>query len=210
MRTNLGQLLSQRAQRTPELEAMVEVETGRRFSWSELDARANRTARALVELGVGSGDRVALLLMNGSEIFESYMAIAKLGGIAVPLNWRLVPDELSFLLRDSGALGLIYGDDFDEQVGEIAGRGRAGSGVQHWLRVGGEAGRPDFSLSYDAVQENASSAPPESLAGADDDLLILYTSGTTGRPKGAVHTHDTALWGGTSFNLSLDMRYRDT
>ena len=139
MRDNLGQVLSQRAQRTPDLEAMVEVETGRRFSWSQLEARANRTAQALLELGVRPGDRVALLLMNGSEIFESYMAIAKLGGIAVPLNWRLVPDELSFLLRDSGALGLIYGDDFDEQVGEIAGRGTAGSGVQHWLRVGGEA-----------------------------------------------------------------------
>jgi acyl-CoA synthetase (AMP-forming)/AMP-acid ligase II len=209
MRENLGLFLAKRAELTPRHEAFVQVETGLRLTWAELNARTNRMANALLELGVRPGDRVALLLMNGPEMFESYAAIAKLGAIAVPLNWRLVPDELSVLLQDSGAVCLIFGEAFDAQASELARRGAAASAVRHWLRAGDDAALPGFAGSYARVQAGASNAEPACGAAGEDDLLILYTSGTTGRPKGAVHTHRTAIWGATNFGVSLDLRYLD-
>src|SRR5262245_38772348 len=208
MRHNAGLFLAKRAELSPDLQGLYQVETGLRLSWAEWNARANRTAHALHGLGLRPGDRVALLLMNGPEIFESYAAIAKLGAIAVPLNWRLVPDELSFALLDSGSVCLIYGEAFDANAAELARRGATGSAVRHWLRAGDDAGLPAFARSYARLQSEAFPAAPPVGAAGEDDLLILYTSGTTGRPKGAVHSHRTAIWGATNFGVSLDMRYR--
>src|SRR5262245_57052821 len=209
MQENIGLFLAKRAELTPRQQGFVQVEAGLRLTWAELNARANRIANALRALGVRPGERVALLLMNGPEMFESYTAVAKLGAIAVPLNWRLVPDELSVLLLDSGAVCLIFAEGFDVQAAELARRGAAGSHVKHWLRAGDDAALPGFARSYAGTQAEASDAEPPIGASGTDDLLILYTSGTTGRPKGAVHTHRTAIWGATNFGVSLDLRYRD-
>ena len=175
MQENIGLFLAKRAELTPRHEGFVQVETGLRLTWAELNARANRIANALLALGVRPGDRVALLLMNGPEMFESYAAIAKLGAIAVPLNWRLVPDELSVLLLDSGAVCLIFADGFDAQAAELSRRGAAGSSVKHWLRVGDDAALPGFARSYARAQAEASAAePPVGASG-------------TGRPADPVH-----------------------
>src|SRR5262245_64538892 len=145
MRHNAGLFLAKRAELSPDLQGLYQVETGLRLSWAEWNARANRTAHALHGLGLRPGDRVGLLLLNGPEIFESYAAIAKLGAIAVPLNWRLVPDELSVLLLDSGAVCLIFADGFDVQAAELARRGSVASHVKHWLRAGDDATLPGFA-----------------------------------------------------------------
>src|SRR5690348_3611037 len=92
MRNNIGLLLAKRALLSPNLDGLVEVERERRFTFAGLNARANRAANALRALGVRKGDRVALLLMNGVEFSASFFAIAKIGAVIVPLNWRLVAD----------------------------------------------------------------------------------------------------------------------
>lgn len=112
MESNIGLFLTKRARLSPNLEGWVDVATERRYSFAELNARCNRTANALASLGVKKGDRVALLLMNSVEFCESFFAIGKLGAVCVPLNWRLVPDELAFILKDSGSTHLIYGEEF--------------------------------------------------------------------------------------------------
>lgn len=207
MQSNVGLLLAKRAHLSPDLEAVVDTATGRRFRYAELDARCNRTANALAARGVGPGDRVALLLMNGPEFVETFFAAAKLGAGVVPLNWRLVPDELSFILKDSGARTLVFGAEFAEAVASLHAGGADGSEVATWVQVGGETA--DFALDYDALQGEADAASPAIGAAGDDLLYVMYTSGTTGRPKGVIHTHSTALWASLTILATAEMRFRD-
>jgi O-succinylbenzoate-CoA ligase len=209
MRNNVGLMLAKRAACSPRLEGVVEVESGRRFTYAELNARANRTANALAATGVGKGDRVALLLMNSVEYVESFFAVAKLGAIAVPLNWRLVADELAFILKDSGATTLIYGGEFAAVVADLHGRGADGSAIRTWIHVGAGDTRAEVAQSYDALQAAASDREPEIGASDGDDLYIMYTSGTTGLPKGAVHTHASAMWASMTILATGDVRYGD-
>ena len=204
MHHNLGRILSSRARVSGSLEALVEVERGRRFSYAELNARSNRAAHLLREQGVRAGDRVALLMGNGVEYLESYFGTAKLGAVTVPLNWRLVPDELEFILRDSGAGTLIFDAEFAATAEALSGRDLP---VRHWLCVGDD--RPGFASDYAALLEAAPELEPK-LGAADEDLLFLmYTSGTTGRPKGVVHTHDSMLWSSLTVLTTAEIRRRD-
>ena len=208
-RENLGLGLERRAACSPEREALVDVATDTRLSWRELDARVNQLAQALLARGIRSGDRVALLLPNGLEIFESLLAVAKLGGVVVPINWRLVAKEIAFLLADSGARCLIYGDQFEDAVRQLQrGEGDEELQVEHWLRCGAGA-PPDFAVDYAELRDAAPATPPETTTWGDDPVLILYTSGTTGRPKGAVHSHRTAMAGAVSFGREFEIRRGD-
>jgi acyl-CoA synthetase (AMP-forming)/AMP-acid ligase II len=130
MRNNVGLLLAKRADLSPTMDGIVEVERERRFTFAGVNARCNRTANALRALGIGPGDRVALLLMNGVEFTEAFFAIAKIGAIVVPLNWRLVADELAFILGDSGAVCLIYDEEFQTVVTDLRARGAETTAVR--------------------------------------------------------------------------------
>jgi O-succinylbenzoate-CoA ligase len=209
MRNNVGLLLAKRAEMSPSLEAYVDVDSGERLSYPELNARANRTANALRDLGVKKGDRVALLLMNSREFVEAFFGLAKIGAIVVPLNWRLVADELSFILKDSGATVLLYGGEFANTVKSLHDGGAEATDIQHWIHVGDAETRDNFALAYDDVQAKGADAEPEIVADEDDLLYIMYTSGTTGLPKGAVHTHNTVIWACVTIGPTTDTRYRD-
>ncbi len=205
MQENLGLYLTKRAQLGPDREALVELERGRRFTYAELNARTNRIAHTMLARGVAKGDRVAVLTMNGAEFIETYFGLAKIGAVMVPLNWRLVPEELSFILGDAGAHVLVFDHEFDEAAAAL----HAGdTPIREWIRVG-EAGGPDFAASYDALTAEAPSDEPEIRASDDDLLFIMYTSGTTGLPKGAVHTHASMIASSITMNMTADMRYTD-
>jgi O-succinylbenzoate-CoA ligase len=207
MKMNIGQFLSRRAFLSPRLEAMVEPALGgRRLSFRELNARSNRVAHALRASGVKHGDRVALLLMNGAEFIESFLAVAKIGAVNVPLNWRLLADELEFILEDSGATVLLYADNFAPVVAELQRRGDK-TDVRCWVQLGGSTA--PFAQDYAAWTGGQPESEPEA-AGADDDLLfIMYTSGTTGLPKGVMHSHRTVMWSAMNVTASADFHYKD-
>ncbi|MEO8452704.1 MAG: long-chain fatty acid--CoA ligase [Gemmatimonadota bacterium] len=205
MRENLGVFLAKRAHLGPAAEALVEIERGHRFTYSELNARANRVAHLLRAKGVQKGDRVACLLMNGVESVESYFGVAKIGAVLVPLNWRLVPDELEFILNDSGAIILIYDAEVAPAVAALRNRATA---VQTWLGVG-PAGAVSSEDSYERAFNQASPAEPVAAGEGDDLLFIMYTSGTTGRPKGAMHTHASMIWGSLTWNMTCELRIGD-
>ena len=192
MENNIGWWLAKRAFLSPQREAYV-GDDGARLTFAELNERCNRAANAFLDAGVRKGERVALLLMNSPEFVEAYFALAKIGAVVVPLNWRLVADELEFILKDSGAQRLVFDDEFVDTVADLHSRGEK-TDVRHWLQAGsGETAY--FASTYAAFRDAASSAEPTIAARGEDMLYIMYTSGTTGLPKGVVHTHDTTIWG---------------
>ncbi len=208
MLNNIGLYLGKRAHMNPNVEAVVDVATERRFTFREVDERANAIANALLAKGIKKGDRVAILMMNGIEFYESFMGLAKIGAVSVPVNWRLVADELTYILQDAGAVGLIYGSEFGELVADIHGRGDD-TDITLWLETSQGAARQLFADDYDEVLASGSTEAPEITAGDDDDVYIMYSSGTTGLPKGAQHTHNTVTWALITANATFDMRPKD-
>ena len=191
MKNNLGLFLTKRAFLTPDREAYVDSHSPLRLTYQALNARANQVANGFLAAGIRKGERVALLLMNSAEFMESYFALAKIGAVVVPLNWRLVADELEFILKDSETERLIFDGDFVDTVAELHSRGDK-TDVRQWLQVGDEVAH--FAESYTTFRDQAAADEPDCTAADDDMLYIMYTSGTTGLPKGVVHTHDTAIW----------------
>jgi len=209
MKNNIGLLLTKRAFLQPEREVYVESDGSRRYTYRELNDRANRLANAFLADGIEKGERVGLLLMNSAEFMEAFFALGKIGAVVVPLNWRLVADELEFILKDSGTKRLIFDDDFASTVGDLESRGDK-TDIDQWLQVvasGNDDDREAFAVSYATFRDAASSDEPECTAEDDDMLYIMYTSGTTGLPKGVVHTHGTSLWG--VITISATARYYD-
>ena len=210
MPSNIGLLLAKRAAITPNKEAFIEWERQRRFTYRELNKRSNRIANQLLERGIGPGDRVATLLKNGIEFVESYFAIAKIGAVMVPVNWRLVAAEINYILSDAGACVLIYDADFDDVTGQLQSDSRGELNCQHWLRCADDnTSPPPWANDYDTLAANGSIEEPPTGAWDNDNLFIMYTSGTTGYPKGAVHSHDGMLWSQLTSMSTSDMRGDD-
>ena len=205
---NIGNLLARRAHINGTVEALYDVAAGRRYTYAELNAETNKAASLLTSLGVGKGDRVGLLLMNSAEFMTAFFATAKLGAVVVPLNWRLVADELEFILKDSGTKALVFGAEFAATVTDLQSRGPK-TDVREWLYVGEPDAKPDFAHDY--VVESSAQRPlePAVTASGDDLLYIMYTSGTTGLPKGVMHSHNTQYWALSTVCTTSDFTKRD-
>lgn len=157
---------------------------GKTTSWGELHWRVERLADALARRGVGEGDRVMILMLNNTEYIESVFAINTLGAIAVPVNFRLTPPEIAYQVGDSGATVIITDTVLAPLVGAVS---TLTDALATRIVVGAPTG--DETLGYeDLLAEDG--APHEQRDIAEDSAaLIMYTSGTTGNPKGAVLTH---------------------
>lgn len=170
-------MLADAVTRHPSGEALVCGST--RLTYSELGAAAARLAGGLAGLGIAPGDRVALLLPNSAEFVIALIGIIRLGAIAVPLNIREGPSELAFVLADCGATALIHGAELAASIPPPG----ATPVIAHHIAVEAAPGSMDFQ-----ALTSASPRPPATSA-EEDVAAILYTSGTTGRPKGATLTH---------------------
>ena len=176
----VGDILEKSAWVNPNKTAWVGE--GIRLTFAESNERTNRVANSLLEMGLRKGDRIALLAKNSVQYMELYFAIAKLGGVAVPVNWRLNKDELIYILRDSGPKAIFYSEEFSTLVeglkAEIA-------SVAESIQIDGNTN----TLSYDQLVERGS---PKRLAidlRVDDVAIQFYTGGTTARPKGVLWSH---------------------
>ena len=161
-------------------QAIVDLDSGRTLSYGDLHHRIDALAAHLQSVGVKKGDRVALLAHNGPEYFDIQFAGQRIGSIAVLLNWRLTVPELEFIVGDCSPSVLIYSPEFAETANEIAAR----CGVEALIPIDDD---------YEAIV--GSGAQPETcLVEHDDPSTIMYTSGTTGHPKGAIITHGMTFW----------------
>jgi fatty-acyl-CoA synthase len=191
----MGSWVARHARRIPEKDALVFH--GRKVTYAALDARARAVARGLSDLGVRKGDRVAVLLLNGLPLIEILLACTHVGAIFLPLNVRLSAEEIAFILSDAAPRLVAYESAFLPVVARV----RAGSGALAWVQTDGDAG-PGV-LSYASLHEGrAPLAMPEAVR-ADDPALMMYTSGTTGRPKGAVLSHGNLLWNDIQILLAI-------
>jgi fatty-acyl-CoA synthase len=184
----LGNELRRLTERCPHREAIVFEE--RRWSFLQLNAEVNRAAHAFAALGVGPGDRIGLSLSNRPELFTAYFAAQKLGAIAVLLNYSLTPAELTFI--GNNCAPTIWLCDA-RTAASVAGALPTVEGVKHVIHCGpGE--RPSGALGYhEVVARGADAEPPTPAIAPTAPSLIMYTSGTTGRPKGVVLSH-AAQW----------------
>ena len=197
----IGKVLSQRALITPNREAMIS--RGRRFTFSQLNERSNQMANALLGLGVNPGDRVGILMANNNEFVETYFAAAKIGAVLVPLNIRLAPPELDFILEDCSVSTFIFGHGFDGKVKDM----EYLRNVQHRISTG-PCSLLD-TLDYEQLLALAPSVEPSAPASEDDLQVIMYTSGTTGQPKGAMLTHGNMYVGAVDILIGLHYEYPD-
>ena len=151
-------------------------------TFEELERRSDRLAAALTARGVSPGDRVGLLMHNCIELVEAFFGCQKAGACPVPLNFRLVAAEIAFILEDSEAAALIVGEGLHELgIAAVAAAGAPGVLI-------GVGGAPGGFEGYEEALAGAGDPPRPAVRGADLAFL-MYTSGTTGRPKGAMLTH---------------------
>ena len=179
--------LANHAGRTPGKPAIADIESGRRFTYGEFNARTGRLAHFLASsLEVGRGDRVGVLAHNSSDLFEMQFACAKLGAIFAPFNWRLTAAELEYIIGDTAPKVIFHGPEFAETL-----RGLVKTlGVKHLVET---TGLGDASLYEQAISGASDEAAPVEVT-HDDTWIILYTSGTTGRPKGAMLTYGVTFY----------------
>ena len=185
-----GDLLGERARLTPGRTALVYVPTGERLTYAELDARAARVASSWHgPLGLAKGDRIGLLAHNRPEFLDCFFAAGKSGIVIVPLGTRLTAHELEHIVRDSGMRMLIYDGAFAEVVRAL----RERVDLERWIALDAPVDPSD--LRYTDLLASLSPLPsPLSPCLPEDLYCLLYTSGTTGKPKGVMVPHRMVSW----------------
>jgi len=170
--------------RTPDKIAAVDLASERRFTYRQFDARISHLATHLAHhLKVARGDRVAVLALNTTDTLEVQFACGRLGAVFLPLNTRLTVPELEFIVGDAAPKVMVHDNDLAETALTVA----KSCNVEHALRLGPNA-------SYEAAISAAKPLQAAEPVTLDDISTIMYTSGTTGQPKGAIITHGMTFW----------------
>jgi fatty-acyl-CoA synthase len=200
-----GHLMWKRADLTPERIALVELETGARYTYEALNARINRLANFLRDkLGVIEGDRVSILAKNSVVYLDLLYGLPKIGAIFAPFNWRLTAAEIIYMVKDLEPKVLICESGFASLLEEIS----AEVNIEHIVSLRGL----DYKGArvYEEEVEVASSDEPwQPEMDAETPYAILYTSGTTGHPKGAVIPHRQVLFNCVNTAASWGLREDD-
>jgi acyl-CoA synthetase (AMP-forming)/AMP-acid ligase II len=195
MKVHIGYFLARMARTNPNRVALVYE--GLSTSYRELNSKVNRLSHSLVNLGLRPGDKVATLFLNCPELVVTYFAVLKAGGVLVPLNARLRPEELFFMIDHSDAKFLVSAEAFGQAVASI--RERLPS-LQAAIFAGKDL--PVNTESFSDLVRRGSEHEPKVDVSEDNEFAIIYTAGTTGRSKGVLLTHRNFIWGMLNQNTS--------
>jgi fatty-acyl-CoA synthase len=167
------------------------IAEGIKYSYRDLHRRINRLSNFLLQAGMQKGDRVAVLLRNCHEYIEIFFALSKIGGILVPLNWRLVLPELEFIIEDSGSRFIIFDGDFIDNAAKLQEKIPMDVAIVCATEESRIEDLQDWMRDYEASLDGSSDLEPQIAcsAGDEDAHILMYTSGTTGLPKGAILSH---------------------
>jgi len=206
----LGKTIVLNVHKFPDKEAVIYGKT--RLTYKQFNERINRLAHALINIGINKGTKVAILSFNCNQFLEAYYALGKIGGVAVPLNFRLHPEELAYMVNHSDAEAFIVGEPFVQMVKDMQ---KDLPQVRKYISITEKPVKG--MLHYENWIAKYPDDEPLILIEEDDPVFIMYTAGTTGRPKGAVITHknEVVMWmlGGwytfTEPNLFGNYKLRD-
>ncbi|MBI5249682.1 MAG: AMP-binding protein [Desulfomonile tiedjei] len=197
---NVGDSLRFGQRNFPDKEALVFGSN--RLTYAQLNRRVNGLAHSLLQLGMNKGDKAAIMLQNCSEYIEIYYALAKIGAVAVPLNFMLKGKGLEFLANNSDSKIMFLEEQTRSEI-ECARDKLPQIQSDCYIYVGSEV--PTGYRPYEELVAGATTDEPGVQVEEDDDIVILYSSGTTGLPKGIVLTHKTRLtyynWCGLEYGM---------
>lgn len=179
------------------------VHEGRQWTYGELAGRVERLRKALTQVGVAAGDRVAYLGPNYPSFVETMFATMAAGAIFVPLNTRLAPPELAFMLRDAGVRAFVWADGCDQLSRAILDQFHDEAPVRVRIVAGASSGAADHVL--DQLIDRSSPDPVDVPVSRDSVAMIMYTSGTTGKPRGVTLTHDNLIWNAIHVLIDVDV-----
>ena len=184
---NVGSLLTMPANKFPDRTALIYE--NKRFTYRQFNQRSNRMAQALLRFGLQKGDRVATLLFNSPDLVEVFMGAAKIGGVFTPVNFRLAAEEVIYLVNHSDARIFVLGEEFFSLAESICSQLPK---IERFISVG--KAPLARAIEYETLLRESQDEEPDIPVGEEDECQMLYTSGTTGKPKGAVLTHGNVLW----------------
>ncbi|MBN2283820.1 MAG: long-chain-fatty-acid--CoA ligase [Deltaproteobacteria bacterium] len=198
----IGELLTRAATWYPDKTASVFED--KRFTYREFNDRARSLANALLDMGVKKDERVALICHNSHYYAESVFAIAKIGAVSTNLNWRLSGRELASLIKDSGAAVVLFSKRFEHLFAPMR---EQAPGTVRYIAIEGKI--DDDMIDYEDLISRYPSVEPDVDIDENDTVLQLYTSGTTGRPKGVMLTHRNMLSNAVNTIIEMEIT-RDT
>lgn len=198
----LGHLLQYWRRVFPSKPALVDLAQGLRLSFAELDERTNRLARGLTRLGLQPGDHVGYLLPDSVQCIEVLFALAKLGAVWCPLNPRSLLGDWRRQLEHANVVALIFHGTLKDHILPLV---DTLPRIRQWIAVGS----PEAHNPYEQLIQHSDVGPYPIAASPHDPVALLYTSGTTGIPKGALHTHQTLLGWNHSLIASLGWQWSD-
>lgn len=202
---DISSMFQRSVQRTPDRDAVVDVLADERYSYDEFAGEVESVAAGLADLGVGSGDRVAICMANRPEHGAAFLAMQAIGAVAVSFNFRLPADDIDYHLEDSAPSVFLFDELSREAVERAASNG--GLATETCIHVGDD--EPGFASTYDELR-GGSFETGESDLGADDPSVVLYTSGTTGDPKGIPVSREATVTRSLSNSLGQGYYLRET